>query len=152
MGRPLGFVGTGLISRGMARFLIRMRHSVLAWKRTGATALEAEQPGSQVASRPSEAVRRADVLISILADPDAVAARGGRLLDAPILGSTNEVENGQLGSIVRGDLRRSLPVVSAVKQVPGACVSAGQTESDVPPRSSTSSGPFGFRFPPGAGE
>jgi len=141
MGRSIGFVGTGLMGRGMARCLIRKGHSLRVYNRTRAKAEEVATAGGQVAATPADAARGADVVFTMLADPaavaacvegpegllstlrkgavvidsstvsppstrrmaDLIAAKGGRLLDAPVFGSKNEAENGALGFIVGGD-------------------------------------------------
>ncbi len=141
MGRTVGFVGTGLMGRGMARSLIRKGHALCIYNRTRAKAEEVAKAGGRVAATPAEAARGADVVFTMLADPaavaacfegpdgilstlqkgaividsstvsppstrrmaDLVAAKGGRLLDAPVFGSKNEAENGALGFIVGGD-------------------------------------------------
>ena len=73
MGRTIGFVGTGLMGRGMARSLIRKGHAMRIYNRTRAQAEEVAQLGGTVARTPAEAARGADVVISMLADPKAVA-------------------------------------------------------------------------------
>src|SRR6185436_11343986 len=141
MGRTIGFVGTGLMGRGMARSLIRKGHALQVYNRTRAKAEEVAQLGGKVAATPADAARGADVVVTMLADPKAVAdcfegpqgllstlsknavvidsstvsppttktmaeavrAKGGHLLDAPVFGSKNEAENGALGFIVGGD-------------------------------------------------
>ena len=140
MGRTIGFVGTGLMGRGMARSLIRQGHAVQVYNRTRAKAEEVAQLGARVAATPAEAARGASVVVTMLADPqavadcyegsdgllstlstdavvidsstvsppttrkmaDAVRAKGGHLLDAPVFGSKNEAETGALGFIVGG--------------------------------------------------
>src|SRR5476649_1682197 len=74
MGRTVGFVGTGLMGRGMARSLIRKGHALRIYNRTRAKAEEVAKAGGQVASTPAEAARGADVVFTMLADPAAVAA------------------------------------------------------------------------------
>jgi 3-hydroxyisobutyrate dehydrogenase len=73
MGRTIGFVGTGLMGRGMARSLIRQGHAVRVYNRTRAKADEVAQAGGTVAATPAEAARGADVVVTMLADPKAVA-------------------------------------------------------------------------------
>jgi 2-hydroxy-3-oxopropionate reductase len=53
MGRTIGFIGTGLMGRGMAR--------------------SRAQQGPKVAATPAEAARGAGVVVTLLADPQAVA-------------------------------------------------------------------------------
>jgi len=73
MGRTIGFVGTGLMGRGMARSLIRKGHAVRVYNRTRAKAEEVAQLGATVAATPAEAARGADIVVTMLADPKAVA-------------------------------------------------------------------------------
>jgi len=73
MGRTIGFVGTGLMGRGMARSLIRKGHAVRVYNRTRAKAEEVAQLGATVAATPAEAARGASVVVTMLADPKAVA-------------------------------------------------------------------------------
>ena len=73
MGRTIGFVGTGLMGRGMARSLIRQGHAVQVYNRTRAKAEEVAQLGARVAATPAEAARGASVVVTMLADPRAVA-------------------------------------------------------------------------------
>jgi len=73
MARTIGFVGTGLMGRGMARSLIRKGHALRIYNRTRAKAEEVAQLGGRVAATPAEAARGADVVITMLADPRAVA-------------------------------------------------------------------------------
>lgn len=75
MGRTVGFVGTGLMGSGMVRSLHRHGHSLRLYNRTRSKAEEvAKKAGGQVAATPADAARGADVVISMLADPAAVAA------------------------------------------------------------------------------
>ena len=74
MGRTIGFVGTGLMGRGMVRSLIRKGHALRVWNRTRSKAEEAAKAGATVASSPAEAARGADVVFTMLADPAAVSA------------------------------------------------------------------------------
>ena len=73
MARTIGFVGTGLMGRGMARSLIRRGHALRIYNRTRAKAEEVAQLGGAVAATPAEAARGADVVVSMLADPKALA-------------------------------------------------------------------------------
>jgi len=57
----------------MARSLIRKGHALQVYNRTRAKAEEVAQLGAAVAATPAEAARGADVVISMLADPKAVA-------------------------------------------------------------------------------
>lgn len=137
----IGFLGAGLMGGGMAHNLIRKGHSVRVYNRTRAKAEEVARVGGTVADCPADAVRGADVVVTMLADPSAlmavmegeqgvfaaiergatlidsstvspsttleilkrVRAKGADMLDAPVMGSKNEAENGTLGFIIGGD-------------------------------------------------
>lgn len=72
MGREIGFIGTGLMGRGMARNLIRKGHKVKLYNRTRAKAEEVAQLGGTVVDTPAEAARDAEVVVTMLADHPAV--------------------------------------------------------------------------------
>jgi 3-hydroxyisobutyrate dehydrogenase-like beta-hydroxyacid dehydrogenase len=72
MSKKIGFIGTGLMGRGMARNLIRKGHSVRLYNRTRAKAEEVAQAGGEVAGSPAEATAGADVIVTMLSDPEAV--------------------------------------------------------------------------------
>lgn len=72
MTTTIAFIGTGLMGRGMARNLIRKGHTVRLYNRTRAKAEEVAQLGGTVADSPAEAVRGADVVFTMLADPAAL--------------------------------------------------------------------------------
>jgi 3-hydroxyisobutyrate dehydrogenase/2-hydroxy-3-oxopropionate reductase len=141
MKKTIGFIGTGLMGRGMARCLIRNGHSVRIYNRTRSKAEEVAQLGGEVASSPAEAAEGAEVIVTMLADPAAILgvvegkkgilatinrdavlidsstisppttlqilqklkAKNADMLDAPVFGSKNEAEKGELGLIVGGE-------------------------------------------------
>jgi 3-hydroxyisobutyrate dehydrogenase-like beta-hydroxyacid dehydrogenase len=138
MPRKIGFIGVGLMGRGMARNLIRKGNSVALYNRNRSKAEEVAQLGGQVVNSPAEATQGADVVVTMLADPaallsvtegangvlsairpgtilidsstvsptatlrvaEALRARGAHMIDAPVFGSKNEAERGELGFIV----------------------------------------------------
>ncbi|MGB8593670.1 MAG: NAD(P)-dependent oxidoreductase [Candidatus Acidiferrales bacterium] len=138
MPRKIGFIGVGLMGRGMARNLIRKGHSVKVYNRSRAKAEEVAQIGGQVVNSPAEATQGSEVVVTMLADPtalldvsegpngilsailsgvvvidsstvsptatlrltEALRARGAHMIDAPVFGSKNESERGELGFIV----------------------------------------------------
>jgi 3-hydroxyisobutyrate dehydrogenase-like beta-hydroxyacid dehydrogenase len=137
----IGFIGTGLMGAGMARSLIRKGHTVRIYNRTRAKAEAVAQLGGEVVDSPREAARGAGVIVTMLADPEALLgvvegengiletikpgavlidsstvsppttlrvlellkAKGADMLDAPVFGSKNEAEKGELGFIVGGE-------------------------------------------------
>ncbi|HKP16852.1 MAG TPA: NAD(P)-dependent oxidoreductase [Gaiellaceae bacterium] len=119
-------LGTGIMGAPIARNLAAAGHDVRVWNRTRA---KAEGLGATVAETAEEAVARAEVLVTMLADGPAVeevvpgldpevlwvqmstvgvsdtarfAARHPRFLDAPVLGSKPQAEKGQLLVLAAG--------------------------------------------------
>ncbi|MFG2129818.1 NAD(P)-dependent oxidoreductase [Streptomyces sp. NPDC048751] len=67
-------LGTGIMGAAMARNLARAGHTVRAWNRSGAKAEPLAADGIHIAATPAEAVRGADVVLTMLYD-------GGAALD-----------------------------------------------------------------------
>ena len=65
-------LGTGIMGAAMARNLARAGHTVRAWNRTRDKAEPLAADGVQVAATPADAVRDADVVLTILYDGDTV--------------------------------------------------------------------------------
>lgn len=65
-------LGTGVMGAGMAHSLRRAGHDVVVWNRTRSKAEDVATEGISVASSVTEAVRDADVVVTILFDADAV--------------------------------------------------------------------------------
>ncbi|GGQ42243.1 3-hydroxyisobutyrate dehydrogenase [Actinomadura coerulea] len=63
-------LGTGIMGAAMARNLLRKGHGVAAWNRTAARAEPLAADGAAVAASPAEAVRGADVVITMLNDAE----------------------------------------------------------------------------------
>jgi 3-hydroxyisobutyrate dehydrogenase-like beta-hydroxyacid dehydrogenase len=162
MRKTIAFIGVGLMGRGMARNLIRKGYVVRIYNRTRSKAEEVAQLGGEVAVSPAEAVREAEVIVTMLADPAAVleviegdngvlaGIRSGavlidsstvsppttlrvmkllgkkqaEMLDAPVFGSKNEAENGELGFIV-GGARETLDRVRDVLDSMGRTIHVG---------------------------
>lgn len=68
----VGVLGTGIMGAAMARNLVRARHTVRAWNRTRARAEPLAADGVRVLDSPAEAVRGADVVLTMLYDGAAV--------------------------------------------------------------------------------
>jgi 3-hydroxyisobutyrate dehydrogenase len=65
-------LGTGIMGAAMARSLVRAGHSVRAWNRTREKAEPLAADGAEIAGSPAEAVRGADVVLTMLYDGAAV--------------------------------------------------------------------------------
>ena len=134
-------LGTGIMGAPMARNIAAAGHDVVVWNRTRD---KAAATGLPVADTPAEAVAGADVLVTVLRDFDAVletldgvdldgiawmqsstvgervtelAALGGRLVDAPVVGTKKPAEDGTLTALLSGgrdDRETVRPVAEAV--------------------------------------
>src|SRR5215217_3179483 len=67
-------LGTGIMGAPMARSIAAAGHEVRAWNRTRERAEPLAEHGVTVADEPAEAVEGADVVLTMLADGDAVEA------------------------------------------------------------------------------
>jgi 3-hydroxyisobutyrate dehydrogenase len=65
-------LGTGIMGRPMARNLLRAGHEVTAWNRTLEKAEALEEDGARVAPTAADAVRDAEIVLTMLADARAV--------------------------------------------------------------------------------
>lgn len=70
--RTVGVLGTGIMGAAMARNLVRAGHTVRAWNRTRAKAEPLAADGAQVVGTAAEAVRDADVVLTMLYDGGTV--------------------------------------------------------------------------------
>jgi 3-hydroxyisobutyrate dehydrogenase-like beta-hydroxyacid dehydrogenase len=141
MSKRIGFIGTGIMGRGMAANLIRKGHKLKVYNRTRAKAEEVAKLGGIAVDSPAQAAEGSEVIITMVADPnalfeviegnngilktiqrdavlvdsstvsppttlrvwEALKTRGAHMLDAPVFGSKNEAERGELGFIVGGE-------------------------------------------------
>ncbi len=142
----IAFLGLGHMGAAMCRHLLGTGHSLTVWNRTAAKSEPFTARGAHAAASPAEAVRDADAVITMLADPAAVAAiadailpqlrpgtvwaemstigpdavrdlaarvpAGVTLVDAPVVGSTDKAEAGELGILAGGDAALIEPVLS----------------------------------------
>ncbi|WP_164494584.1 NAD(P)-dependent oxidoreductase, partial [Streptomyces sp. ADI92-24] len=104
--RPVvAVLGTGIMGSGMARSLLRAGLEVRAWNRTQAKAQPLAADGATVTGTAAEAVRGADVILTVLNDKTSVAAaltaasdgvrRGQVLLQSSTVGPDASVELAQ---------------------------------------------------------
>ena len=68
----VGFIGLGNMGSAMARNLIKAGHTLLVYNRTRSRAEELRKQGAEVAAIPGEAASRAEAVITMLADDQAV--------------------------------------------------------------------------------
>ncbi|MDQ7809099.1 NAD(P)-binding domain-containing protein [Amycolatopsis sp. A133] len=70
----IAFLGLGRMGALMARRLLTTGHPLTVWNRTADKVTPLVEAGAAKATSPAEAVREADIVITMLADPDALAA------------------------------------------------------------------------------
>ena len=69
---PVALLGAGIMGGGMGRSILRAGLPLRAWNRTVSRAKALEPDGAQIALSPAEAVADAQVIVTMLADADAV--------------------------------------------------------------------------------
>jgi 3-hydroxyisobutyrate dehydrogenase len=70
----VAMLGTGIMGGPMARNLLLAGHDVTVWNRTLQKTAQVEEEGAHVASTPADAVRDAEIVLTMLADARAVEA------------------------------------------------------------------------------
>jgi 3-hydroxyisobutyrate dehydrogenase-like beta-hydroxyacid dehydrogenase len=82
MDKKIAFLGLGTMGTPMARRLLSAGYPLTVWNRSAGRAARLEEEGATVAASPAEAVRDADIVITMLADPAAVREVVGALAPA----------------------------------------------------------------------
>jgi len=72
--QQIAFLGTGLMGAPMVRNLLKAGFPVTAWNRSADKAQALAPDGATIAASPTEAVRDADIVITMLSDGSAVRA------------------------------------------------------------------------------
>lgn len=75
----IAFLGLGHMGAPMARRLLTAGHPITVWNRTPAKAAPLAEAGARAAADPADAVRGADVVITMLSGPDALDTVAGRV-------------------------------------------------------------------------
>lgn len=70
----IGFIGLGSMGKAMATVLLQQNYDLIVYNRTRSAADELEKAGAQVASSPAEVARQCEVVITMLANDEAVEA------------------------------------------------------------------------------
>ncbi len=156
----IAMLGTGTMGAPMARNLRAAGHEVCAWNRTPEKAEPLAEDGVEVAPSIAEAVERADVVVTMLADGDAVlevardalaAMDGGvlaqmstigdvatgkvaaeaeqagiALVDAPVLGTKQPAEKGELIVLASGPEEQREPLAPLFDAVGAKTVWLGE--------------------------
>jgi 3-hydroxyisobutyrate dehydrogenase len=119
MGR-VAVLGTGIMGGPTARNLLRAGHEVTVWNRTAQKAEPLEADGARVVATPVDAVRDAEIVLTMLADARAVALA--------------VIESGALDAMPKGALwiQSSTIGVAATERVAGLAGERGITFVDAP--------------------
>jgi 3-hydroxyisobutyrate dehydrogenase len=78
----IAFLGLGRMGSPLAGRLLAAGHDLVVWNRTVARAEPLAAAGAKVAATPAEAVSDADIVITMLADPPALAAVAAQIAPA----------------------------------------------------------------------
>jgi 3-hydroxyisobutyrate dehydrogenase len=140
----VAFLGLGRMGAAMAQHVLDAHHDLQVWNRTPAKAAELVAAGAVAAGSPAEAARGADVVIAMLAHPDAVrevllgpdgvadgAAQGTLVIDASTIGPQAAQEIG--AELEKRGLRYlDAPVLGSIQPARDGtlAVFAGGSEAD----------------------
>ncbi|XP_027335515.1 glyoxylate/succinic semialdehyde reductase 1-like isoform X2 [Abrus precatorius] len=126
----IGFLGLGIMGKAMSINLLRHGFKVTVWNRTLSKCDELVEHGASVGETPAAVVKKCKYTIAMLSDPsaalshikgkgyvdmstvdadtsskisEAIKAKGGYFLEAPVSGSKKPAEDGQLVILAAGD-------------------------------------------------
>ncbi len=92
MAERIGFVGLGIMGRGMVRNLLKNGFSVRVWNRTVSRSEELAKDGAVIGSSPQDVAANSDIIITCVSDtPD---------VEAVILGENGIIHGAKSGSLV----------------------------------------------------
>ncbi len=92
MTERIGFIGLGIMGRGMAANILRAGFPLTVWNRTPGRADELVAAGAQLAESPADLAARSDIVISCVSDtPD---------VEAVLLGPRGAVEGARAGMMM----------------------------------------------------
>lgn len=113
-------VGLGMMGSRVARRLLDHGHELVVWNRTAARASELVQVGAVPANSPADAARRVDVVITMLAGPEALreVTEGVNGVAAGVQSSTTVIEMSTVGPRAVSRLASVLPPETALLDAP----------------------------------
>ena len=92
MAERIGFIGLGIMGRGMARNIAKAGFELRVWNRTASRAEEFVQTGAIVSATPAEVAANSDIIITCVSDtPD---------VEAVILGDEGVIQGAHAGALV----------------------------------------------------
>ena len=121
MTEKLGFIGLGIMGRGMARNLLKAGFDVRVWNRTASRMEELAQDGAKTAQNPADLAAQCDIILTCVSDtPD---------VEAVILG-----EHGVMHSVRPGALVIDMSTISphATRDIAQILAAQGADMLDAP--------------------
>jgi 3-hydroxyisobutyrate dehydrogenase len=106
-------LGTGTMGAAMARSLLRSRFNVTVWNRSEDKTTPLVEAGARLATDPADAVRDADIVLTMLFDTDAVLSVAAEFLPATRVG-TIWMQSSTIGA----DGIRKVAAAAASSQIP----------------------------------
>ena len=92
MSQTIGFIGLGIMGRGMVHNLLRAGHDVTVWNRTASRMDEFVTAGAKSASNPAALASACDIIMICVSDT--------RDVEAVVLGENGVLEGARSGSLV----------------------------------------------------
>jgi 3-hydroxyisobutyrate dehydrogenase/2-hydroxy-3-oxopropionate reductase len=113
-------VGLGAMGSRIARRLLDAGHELVVWNRTAEKADELVDAGAMRAESPAEAARRSEAALTMLADPEALAAvsEGSDGIAAGADAKTTVIEMSTVGPPAVARLRDVLPAAAGLLDAP----------------------------------
>jgi 3-hydroxyisobutyrate dehydrogenase len=122
-------IGLGGMGSRIAGRLLEAGHELVLWNRTHEKAAELVERGGTLAQTPADAARRADVVITMLADPEALhdVTQGPDGLVAGVSQESTVIEMSTVGPAAVSQLRSALPEEVGLLDAPvlGSLAEAG---------------------------
>lgn len=121
MAEKLGFIGLGIMGRGMARNLLKAGFDLTVWNRTASKADELAAAGAKVAAGPADLASRCDIVLTCVSDtPD---------VQQVILGPSGVLDGLKPGSLV---IDHSTISPQATRQIAARLAEKGAHMLDAP--------------------
>ncbi|MER6675989.1 NAD(P)-dependent oxidoreductase [Streptomyces sp. NPDC000983] len=115
--QKIAFLGLGRMGAPMARRLLGAGHPLTVWNRTAARAAPLAAEGAAVAATPAGAVRDADVVITMLSGPEALAAVADAAVPA-LRPGTHWIDMSTVGPVAVRDLAARLGTGATLVDAP----------------------------------
>ncbi|MFJ6049283.1 NAD(P)-dependent oxidoreductase [Streptomyces sp. NPDC092307] len=115
--QKIAFLGLGHMGAPMARHLLARGHDLTVWNRTPGRAGPLVAAGAVLAPSPAEAVRDADLVITMLADPQALRAVAESVLPA-LRPGTHWIDTSTVGPDPVRELAGRLPAGVTLTDAP----------------------------------